>query len=361
MHIRCARRFVRYAASPVNVSEFDFELPQSRIATAPMEPRDQSRLCIVDRATGHTTHAVFTDLPSLLRAGDLLVLNDTRVRPWRLCGQRATGGKVECLILSLRGNEGEGFVKPSKKLTAGDTIAMEGGAIRLELLQQQDGGRWRFALHADGGDVNAALERHGRAPLPPYIERRGDEDPATDRARYQTVFARVPGAVAAPTAGLHFTERVFEALRKRGVELAWVTLHVGEGTFAPMRTDVVEEHRMHAEEYELPIATAQAIAAARARGGRVVAVGTTSCRTLETCANDDRTVTAGRGNSSIFLYPGRPFRVVDALVTNFHLPKSTLLLLVAAFAGKERILSEYRDAIERGYRFYSYGDAMLIV
>ena len=345
----------------MNLSEFDFELPQSSIATAPMEPRDHSRLCVVDRGNDATTHAVFCDLPSFLQKGDLLVLNDTRVRPWRLCGRRATGGKVECLILSLRGHEGEGFVKPSKKLAKGDIVAMEGGAIRLELLQQLDGGRWRFALHADGGDVNAALERHGRAPLPPYIERSGDEDPAADRARYQTVFARVPGAVAAPTAGLHFTERVFDALKARGVELAWVTLHVGEGTFAPMRTDVVEEHRMHAEDYELPAATAQAIAAARARGGRVVAVGTTSCRTLETCANDDRTVTAGRGSSSIFLYPGKPFRVVDALITNFHLPKSTLILLVAAFAGKDRILSVYRDAIERGYRFYSFGDAMLIV
>ena len=350
-----------YRVRPVNLSDFDFELPPSSIATKPMEPRDRSRLCVVDRSSGSATHEVFCDLPTFLRPGDLLVRNDTRVRPWRLCGRRKTGGKVECLILQLRGSEGEGFVKPSKKLAPGDEVAMEGGAITLRLLEQLDGGHWRFELRAEGGDVSTALERHGRAPLPPYIQRTGDEDPTTDRERYQTVFARVPGAVAAPTAGLHFTDAVFDALAARGVEIASVTLHVGEGTFAPMRTDVVEEHRMHAEEYELPAVTADAIARTRARGGRVVAVGTTSCRTLETCANDDRTVTAGRGSSSIYLYPGRPFRVVDALITNFHLPKSTLILLVAAFAGKDRILSVYRDAIERGYRFYSYGDAMLIV
>ena len=345
----------------MHVTEFDFELPTSSIATTPMEPRDRSRLCVVDRHSGTQTHAVFADLPGFLRAGDLLVRNDTRVRPWRLCGRRATGGRVECLILELRGDQGEGFVKPSKKLAPGDEVAMEEGAITLCLRESLGGGRWRFSLRADGGDVNAALEVHGRAPLPPYIERTGNEDKAVDRERYQTVFARVPGAVAAPTAGLHFTEAVFANLRERGVEIASVTLHVGEGTFAPLRSDVVEEHRMHAEDYELPEATAQAIAATRARGGRIVAVGTTSCRTLETCANDDGTVTAGRGSSALYLYPGRPFRVVDALLTNFHLPKSTLLMLVAAFVGRERILAVYRDAIARGYRFYSDGDAMLLV
>lgn len=345
----------------MHVTDFDFELPPTAIATAPMEPRDHSRLCVVDRQGGTEQHVQFVDLPGFLRAGDLLVLNDTRVRPWRLCGRRSTGGRVECLILSLHGERGEGFVKPSKKLEPGDVVAMEGGAIAMHLLERLDGGRWRFSLRARDGDLAEAIERHGRAPLPPYIERDGDEDVLEDRERYQTVFARVPGAVAAPTAGLHFTERVFAALEARGVERAWVTLHVGEGTFAPLRSDVVEEHRMHAEEYELPEATAQAIARTRARGGRVVAVGTTSCRTLETCANDDRTVVAGRGASSLFLYPGRSFRVVDALITNFHLPKSTLLMLVSAFAGRERMLRIYREAIERGYRFYSYGDAMLIV
>lgn len=356
---RCAGRLL--VSFRVHVTEFDFELPPSSIATSPAEPRDRSRLCVVDRRSGTETHAVFADLPSFLRKGDLLVLNDTRVRPWRLCGKRATGGRVECLILQLRGADGEGFLKPSKKLAVGDEVEMEGGAITVCLRESLGGGRWRFLLRVREGEVAAALETHGRAPLPPYIDRDGTEDVAKDRERYQTVFARVPGAVAAPTAGLHFTNAVFAALRERGVEIAWVTLHVGEGTFAPLRSDVVEEHRMHEEEYELPEETARAVAAARARGGRVIAVGTTSCRTLETCATADRVVAAGRGASALFLYPGRPFGVVDALLTNFHLPKSTLLMLVAAFAGRERILAVYRDAIARGYRFYSYGDAMLLV
>ncbi len=344
----------------MDVADFDFELPAGAIATAPAEPRDQARLCVFDRARDQVTHARFADLPEYLRPGDLLVLNDTRVRPWRLCGRRPSGGRVECLILRLRGDQGEGFVKPSKKFAVGDEIAMEGGAVQLRLLAALGGGRWTFALAAEGG-IEAALERCGRAPLPPYIARSGDEDPQHDRVRYQTVFARVPGAVAAPTAGLHFTEALLATLAQRGIATATVTLHVGEGTFAPLRTEVVEQHRMHHEDYELPPGTATAIAAARARGGRVIAVGTTSCRTLETCANDDRTVRAGRGASDLFLYPGRPLRVVDALVTNFHLPRSTLLMLVAAFAGREPILRVYRAAIEQGYRFYSFGDAMLIV
>ena len=359
----CGARSPRTARSAnvraVHVGDFDFELPAAAIAQAPAEPRDAARLLVFDRGTGRSEHTVFSDLPRFLRAGDLLVLNDTRVRPWRLCGRRETGGRVECLILRMAGANGEGFVKPSKKLTAGDVLAMEGGAVQLRLLASLGGGRWSFEVTA-AGDVAQALERCGRAPLPPYLDRSGDEDRAFDRARYQTVFARVPGAVAAPTAGLHFTPALLAALMARGIATAYCTLHVGEGTFAPLRTEVVEQHRMHAEDYELPAATAQAIAAARARGGRVVAVGTTSCRTLETCATDDRTVTPGRGSSDLFLYPGRPFRVVDALITNFHLPRSTLLMLVAAFAGREAILGVYRDAVARGYRFYSYGDAMLI-
>ncbi len=342
------------------VTDFDFALPPHLVATQPAEPRDSARLLVHHRATGVTEHRGFRELPSFLRPGDLLVLNDTRVRPWRLRGVRATGGACECLLLRLDGQRGEGYVKPSKKLRPGDTVVMEGGALALRLLEALGGGRWTMALTARDGDVAVALETCGRAPLPPYIARDGREDAAHDRERYQTVFARVPGAVAAPTAGLHFTPELLATIRSLGVEVATVTLHVGEGTFAPLRTAVVEDHRMHAEAYELPEATAVAVAATRARGGRVIAVGTTSCRTLETCARDDRTVAAGSGESSIFLYPGRPLRVVDALVTNFHLPQSTLLMLVAALVGREQILAVYREAVARGYRFYSFGDAMLI-
>lgn len=344
----------------MRVAEFDFSLPPHLLAGVPAEPRDHARLLVHDRRTRATEHAHVFDLPRFLRAGDLLVLNDTRVMPWRLRGRRATGGAVECLLVRVDGEHGEAFVKPSKKLHVGDRLPMEDGAIDVELCESLGQGRWRVALRARQGDVAAALEQCGRAPLPPYIPRDGSEDRVRDRERYQTVFARVPGAIAAPTAGLHFTPELLQRLRDLGVATAHVTLHVGEGTFAPLRSEVVEDHRMHAERYELPQATAAAVAATKARGGRVVAVGTTSCRTLETCARSDGTVAAGSGASDLFLYPGRAFRVVDALLTNFHLPQSTLLMLVAAFAGREQILAVYRDAIERGYRFYSFGDAMLI-
>ena len=344
----------------MRVADFDFPLPPDRIAVRPMEPRDQARLYVLDRQRADAEHTVVAELGRYLRPGDLLVLNDTRVMPWRLRGRRATGGAVECLLVKLDGERGEAFVKPSKKLRPGDEVPMEGGAVLLQLVERLQEGRWQVALRAREGTVAQALERCGRAPLPPYIDRDGAEDANEDRERYQTVFARVPGAIAAPTAGLHFTPELLQRLSAMGVEQAFVTLHVGEGTFASLRTEVVEEHRMHAEQYELPAATAAAIVKTRARGGRVVAVGTTSCRTLETCANDDRTVTAGRGSSALFLYPGKPFRVVDALLTNFHLPQSTLLMLVAAFAGTERVLAAYRDAVARGYRFFSFGDAMLL-
>ena len=346
----------------VLVSDFDFSLPPALLATRAAEPRDHARLFVLDRASGPSAdrHLHVHDLPSLLRRGDLLVLNDTRVVPWRLRGRRATGGAVECLLVQLQGDRGEAFVKPSKKLRQGDRLEMEDGAIDLELVAPLGQGRWQIVLHVSRGTVAAALERCGRAPLPPYIAREGREDVAADRARYQTVFARTPGAIAAPTAGLHFTHELLQRLSASGIELAWVTLHVGEGTFAPVRTNVVAEHRMHPERYELPVATAAAIAAAKARGGRVIAVGTTSCRTLETCARDDGTVLAGNGTSELFLHPGCRFRVVDGLLTNFHLPQSTLLMLVAAFAGRERVLAAYADAVARGYRFYSFGDAMLI-
>ena len=322
------------------VTDFDFELPPSAIAVQPAEPRDHARLFVHERASRRDEHAHVFDLPRFLRPGDLLVLNDTKVMPWRLRGRRATGGAVECLLVQVDVEAGEAFVKPSNKLRVGERVAMEGGAIELELREALGGGRWRVGLRAATGTVAAALDRCGRAPLPPYIARDGAEDVQRDRERYQTVYARVPGAIAAPTAGLHFTPGLLQRIAAMGVQLAYVTLHVGEGTFAPMRSDVVEEHRMHSERYELPPATAAAIAATRARGGRVV---------------------AGVGASDLFLRPGSRFQVVDALFTNFHLPKSTLVMLVAAFAGREEVLARYRDAVVRGYRFYSFGDAMLLV
>ncbi len=345
----------------MRVADFDFSLPPELIASRSVEPRDQARLLVHDRETRTTEHAIVAELPRFLRGGDLLVLNDTRVMPWRLCGKRATGGAVECLLVRLDGDVGEAFVKPSKKLKPGDVVPMEGGAIAMTLLERRTEGRWLVQLAVLQGTVAAALERCGRAPLPPYIERDGDEDVAADRARYQTVYARVPGAIAAPTAGLHFTPELLQRLADAGVVTTTVTLHVGEGTFAPMRTEVVEQHVMHSETYELPPTAAAAIAAARARGNRVVAIGTTSCRTLETCAAPDRTAAAGTGSSQLFLYPGKQFQVVDALFTNFHLPQSTLLMLVAAFAGHQEVLALYREAVARRYRFFSFGDAMLLL
>lgn len=342
------------------VQDFDYELPQERIAVQAQEPRDAARLLHLDRNTGEVAHHGFRNLPEFLRAGDLLVVNDTRVQPWRLRGKRATGGLVEMLLLRLVGELAEGFVKPSKKLRVGTVLPMEGGAIEAELLAAMGGGRWSMRLHAPHGTVSSVLEQVGRAPLPPYIARDGQEDVAADRARYQTLFAREPGAVAAPTAGLHFTEAVLAALRAKGVATASVTLHVGEGTFAPLRSEVVEEHVMHEEAFVLPAATEQAIHATRHRGGRVVAVGTTSARVLETCAVQNRLVAAQAGSTRLFLYPGRALQVVDVLLTNFHLPKSTLLMLVSAFAGRELVLAAYREAVRLGYRFYSFGDAMLI-
>jgi S-adenosylmethionine:tRNA ribosyltransferase-isomerase len=344
----------------VLVSDFDFELPPGLIADRPAEPRDAARLLVCEQATGQVRHGTFRDLPAFLRPADLLVLNDTRVRPWRLWGRRATGGRVECLILELRADRGVGFLRPAARLRIGEVLAMEDGALELVPVRELGGGRFEVELRAEG-PVEAVLERCGRAPLPPYIARDGREDPGADREQYQTVFARAPGAVAAPTAGLHFTGALLAEIAAQGVETAWVTLHVGEGTFAPVRVERVEDHRMHAEAYELPAATSAAVARARQRGGRVIAVGTTSCRTLETCATGARLVCAGTGSSDLFLYPGREFQVVDGLITNFHLPRSTLLMLVAAFVGRERILTVYREAVARGYRFYSYGDAMLIV
>lgn len=357
----------------MKLSDFTFELPDELVAQTPSAERTGARLLAHDVGANATRHGVVSDLPELLRAGDLLVFNDTRVVPARLVGRRATGGRVELLLVSW--SEGETFratalVKPAAKLNPDERVELEGGALRGRLLERERDAegvataRWRVDLERpDGAPATLAdVERCGRMPLPPYVRRAregADERSALDRERYQTVYARNPGAVAAPTAGLHFTRELLAALEARGVERAFVTLHVGLGTFAPVQVDDVESHVMHRETFELPGATARAVARARDRGGRVVAVGTTSVRVLETCAAEGELVAAS-GSTQLFLRPGSPFRVVDALWTNFHLPHSTLLMLVCAFAGTERTLALYREAVEQRYRFFSYGDAMLL-
>ncbi|MCU0561410.1 MAG: tRNA preQ1(34) S-adenosylmethionine ribosyltransferase-isomerase QueA [Desulfobacterales bacterium] len=344
-----------------SLSDYDYELPAGLIAQSPAKRRDRSRLLRLERRTGALSHHRFERLPERLTAGDVLVVNDTAVIPARLVGRKATGGRVEVFILDYTGGvrrEGtfacDCLVKSSKPLRAGACIqfgeewsgrvtAIEGGFCRVEF--------------SGAGDIDLLLDRQGHVPLPPYIRRL---DRPEDRKAYQTVYAAVRGAVAAPTAGLHFTPELLEEIRAKGVAVACITLHVGYGTFAPVRSADIRTHRMHAERYHISASAAEAVNAARDAGRRVVAVGTTAVRTLEFAAGDDGRVRSGSGWCDLFIYPGYRFKAIDAMITNFHLPKSTLLMLVAAFAGREPILDAYRAAVAEGYRFYSYGDAMLI-
>jgi S-adenosylmethionine:tRNA ribosyltransferase-isomerase len=342
----------------VNVSDFDYELPPQLIAQAPAEPRHAARLLAHDVATNRTEHLRVLELERVLRAGDLLVVNDTRVRRARLCGRRATGGAVELLLLEALGHgRWRALARPAAKLRPGEQVELEDGRLSATAIERGAGGEWLVELSDEG-----LVEQVGRMPLPPYIRRPADDSALRelDSAAYQTVFARELGAVAAPTAGLHFTPELLERLDAAGVERASVTLHVGEGTFKPVTAEDTAEHEMHAERFDVPEETASAVARCRERGGRVIACGTTSVRALEAVAVEDRIPRAGAGETRLFLVPGSRFRVVDALLTNFHLPRSTLLMLVSAFAGRERVLALYAEAIERGYRFYSYGDAMLL-
>ena len=334
--------------------EFHYELPPERIAQQPLPRRSDSRLLRVHRAKGTLSDHVFRELPALLSPGDLLVFNDTRVLPARLIARKPTGGRVEILVERLLDEHRcLAQLRFSKPPRMGGRLVIEDG---VELFIDARDGTF-FNLRSESTPIAAVLERCGHVPLPPYIER---PDSAEDVERYQTVFARRPGAVAAPTAGLHFDEDLLHELEMRGVGRATVTLHVGAGTFQPVRVEHIEDHRMHPEYLEVPSAVCEAVAETRTRGGRVIAVGTTSVRSLETAARGG-TLAPFTGNSDLFIYPGYEFRVVDGIITNFHLPESTLLMLVSAFAGLEVVRAAYTHAIGAGYRFYSYGDAMLML
>jgi S-adenosylmethionine:tRNA ribosyltransferase-isomerase len=344
----------------MDVSLFDYSLPAELIAQEPAEPRDASRLLVVDRARGAWEDRTFGDLPELLRAGDCLVANRSRVIPARLLGTAVEGGRpVELLLLRPVG-EGrwEALVQPGRRCRMGARVELAGGAARALIVGEAATGA-RVVEIEGPWPVRELLERHGLPPLPPYITRHDAPKPE-DRERYQTVYARDDGSVAAPTAGLHFTPELLARLADRGVAVHYLTLHVGPGTFRPLRATRLDEHRMEAEPIEIPEATARAVQEAKRDGRRVVAVGTTTTRALEWAMGEDGRLRAGAGAADLFIRPGHRFRAVDALITNFHLPRSTLLVLVAALARRDRILDAYRHAVAAGYRFYSYGDAMLI-
>jgi len=338
----------------MDVGEFEYVLPQELIAQEPLPERDAARLLVLPRERGEVEHRMVRELPALLRPDDVLVVNDARVIPARVRGRKeGTGGKVELLLVEpLGGADWLALSQSSKPLRAG--AAVEAHGARLTVIEARREGELVVRLPAEGEALWRYLDEAGETPLPPYIERPAR---AEDRERYQTIFARERGAVAAPTAGLHFTPRLLDELRAKGVRIAPITLHVGPGTFLPVRARRVEDHRMHRERYHVPAGTAEAVNAAR---GRVVAVGTTALRTLE-AAHDGRDLREGPGSTDLFIAPGYRFRAVQGLFTNFHLPRSTLLMLVSAFAGLARIRAAYGEAIARRYRFFSYGDAMLIV
>ncbi len=355
--------------TPFSLADIDYHLPDGMIAQQPLPRRDASRLLVLNRVSGSPVDGRITDLPGLLRPGDLLVLNDTKVVPAKFVARRATGGKVVGLFVrEPASGEWEVMLEGSRRLRVGEQLSVSwkgnAGAVTLTLSEFQGRGFWRVTVDAEG-PAWEILDRIGVTPLPRYIRR---DEPGTagdmdDRSRYQTVYARRPGAIAAPTAGLHLTDALLEELRGRHVETAFVTLHVGVGTFKPIEVDDVSRHTMHAEWFELPPEAVEAVGACRKRGGRVVAVGTTSVRVLESSVGEPRearSVRPASGMTDVYIYPPYRFGVVDAILTNFHLPKSTLLALVMAFAGIENIRRAYRHAIERKYRFYSYGDAMLI-
>lgn len=336
-------------------SDFSFDLPEELIAQTPMEQRDASRLLCLDKQTGAVEHRHFYDLPDLLREGDCLVLNNSRVLPARLIGIRHTGGAVELVLLrDLGGNRWECLSRPGRKTKPGQRILFGEGELQAVVEETVSGGN-RIVRFDYEGIFLEVLERLGRMPLPPYIRQE-----LKDPERYQTVYSKELGSAAAPTAGLHFTKELLETVRNKGVLTEFVTLHVGLGTFRPVKEEEIEDHEMHSEYCIIPPETAEAVNRTRKNGGRIIAVGTTSCRTLESFAKEDGTLEASSGWTNIFIYPGYRFKCIDALITNFHLPESTLIMLVSALAGRENILNAYRIAVSEKYRFFSFGDAMMI-
>lgn len=344
----------------MHINDFDYYLPEEQIAQHPADKRDASRLLVIDRKTGRLEHKHFYDILDYLHPGDCLVMNNSKVIPARLFGiKEITGAKVEFLLIKrIKDDIWEAMVRPGKKLHVGDRVSFtDDGTLSAKIIEHGEGGT-RIVGFEYEGDFHELLDRIGRIPLPPYIERESDDE---DRERYQTVYCKEEGSVAAPTAGLHFTQELIEKARQKGVRIAYVTLHVGIGTFRPVKCEIIEEHTMHFEEYEIDEENAAVINETKKAGGRIISVGTTSTRTVESASSEDGTVLAGHGSTDIFIYPGYRFKVIDSLITNFHLPKSTLLMLVSALYNRENILEAYKDAVEQKYRFFSYGDAMFII
>ena len=336
-------------------SDFYFKLPSELIAQSPLKSRELSRLLCMDKETGTLSHHRFYELPGLLRTGDCLVLNDSRVLPARLFGRLESGGFVEVVLLREENGVWECLTKPGKKTKSGTSLVFNTGELTATVIGKTDSGN-RFLKFNYDGIFLEVLDKLGKMPLPPYIH-----EELEDAERYQTVYSKEPGSAAAPTAGLHFTQELLNKIASRGVDIQYLTLHVGLGTFRPVKVEKIEDHDMHAEYFILSGDTANAINRTKERGGRVIAVGTTSCRVLESCTDDQGIVSANSGFTDIFIYPGYFFKCIDGLITNFHLPESTLIMLVSAFAGRENTLSAYGEAIKERYRFFSFGDAMFIV
>ena len=338
-------------------SDFFFELPEELIAQDPLADRSASRLLVLHKDSGETEHRIFKDITNYLKPGDCLVLNNTKVIPARLIGKKEdTGAAVEVLLLKRREKDvWETLVKPGKKCRPGTKLVFGEGVLKAEVLETVEEGN-RLIRFSYEGIFEEVLDKLGEMPLPPYITHK-----LADKNRYQTVYAKYDGSAAAPTAGLHFTEELLQQIESMGVKTAYVTLHVGLGTFRPVKTDNILEHHMHSEYYEVSEEAAEKINLTKAEGGRIVCVGTTSCRTVESAAGEDGRVSAGCGNTEIFIYPGYHFKVLDALITNFHLPESTLVMLVSALAGREKVLAAYAEAVRENYRFFSFGDAMLVI
>jgi len=349
----------------MRIDEFDYYLPEKLIAQTPAEKRDFSRMMVIDRATGRIVHNHFYDILNYLYKGDCLVMNDSKVIPARLLGvKKETGAKIEFLLIKrIDGDVWEAMARPGKRLKTGDIVDFSHGGKKFEaeITESREEGIISASFLYEGV-FSERLDELGKTPLPPYIRR---ESVAEDRGRYQTVYCREEGSVAAPTAGFHFTDELIRKAREKGVITAFVTLHVGLGTFRPVKCEIIEEHRMHFEEYEISAETAESINKAKESGGRIISVGTTSARTLESAAFRDPEgeyrVKAGTGSTGIFIYPGYKFKMADSLITNFHLPKSTLIMLVSAFYTREAVLAAYKVAVDEKYRFFSYGDAMLLV